>query len=263
MPEAARSWFYLLDDDQVAQVHGVLDRALAADGTAPLSEQAVHHIVGRSESSRHLLWTLDDSIVGYASLEPPHGEHPAMVEVAVDPAHRGTGIGRGLVREALAKGGEGARVWAHGDLPAARAVAAHLGLSSVRELLQLRRQLDRPELPDVVVPDGVILRTYAGAEDDAELLRVNAAAFDWHPEQGSWTEREIAERRAESWFDPEGLFIAADAGTGAVLGFHWTKVHPGRPPPRTPRRARPIRSSPGAPWSSGIPGRRRSPRRPR
>ncbi|WP_027503387.1 mycothiol synthase [Rhodococcus sp. UNC363MFTsu5.1] len=226
MPEAARSWFYLLDDDQVAQVHGVLDRALAADGTAPLSEQAVHHIAGKSELSRHLLWTLDDSIVGYASLEPPHGEHPAMVEVAVDPAHRGTKIGRGLVREALAKGGEGARVWAHGDLPAARAVAAHLGLRPVRELLQLRRPLDRPELPDVAVPDGVILRTYAGPEDDAELLRVNAAAFDWHPEQGSWTDREIAERRAESWFDPEGLFIAADAETGAFLGFHWTKVHP-------------------------------------
>ncbi|MFD4182245.1 mycothiol synthase [Rhodococcus sp. NPDC058514] len=218
------SWFSLLDDDQVAQVHGMLDRALAADGTAPLSEQAVHHIVGRSES-RHLLWTLDDVIVGYAGLEPPHAEHPAMVEAVVEPANRGNGIGRALVAEAVSHGGEGARVWAHGDLPAARAVAAHLGLRPIRELLQLRRPLDRPELPDVAVPDGVILRTYAGPQDDAELLRVNAAAFDWHPEQGSWTEREIAERRAEPWFDPAGLFVAADAETGAFLGFHWTKVH--------------------------------------
>ena len=29
-----------------------------------------------------------------------------------------------------------------------------------------------------------MVRTYAGAADDAELLRVNNAAFSWHPEQG-------------------------------------------------------------------------------
>jgi mycothiol synthase len=77
----------------------------------------------------------------------------------------------------------------------------------------------------VTVPDGVLLRTYAGPEDDAELLRVNNAAFSWHPEQGGWTEADVAERRGESWFDPEGLFLAFDSATKALLGFHWTKVH--------------------------------------
>ena len=55
---------------------------------------------------------------------------------------------------------------------------------------------------------GVRLRTYSGPDDDDELLRVNNAAFAWHPEQGGWTEADVAERRGESWFDPAGLFLA-------------------------------------------------------
>jgi mycothiol synthase len=71
----------------------------------------------------------------------------------------------------------------------------------------------------------VRIRTYSGQADDAELLRVNNAAFEWHPEQGGWTEADIAERRAEPWFDPAGLFMAVDHHSDKLLGFHWTKVH--------------------------------------
>jgi mycothiol synthase len=73
----------------------------------------------------------------------------------------------------------------------------------------------------------VRIETYSGPADDAELLRVNAAAFAWHPEQGGWTEADITERRGESWFDPAGVFMAVDERTGKLLGFHWTKVHSG------------------------------------
>ena len=81
------------------------------------------------------------------------------------------------------------------------------------------------DVPDVTVPDDVVIRTYAGPDDDAELLRVNNAAFAWHPEQGGWTGAELAERRAEAWFDPAGLFLALDRAEPRLLGFHWTKVH--------------------------------------
>ncbi len=80
-------------------------------------------------------------------------------------------------------------------------------------------------LPTVTVSAGVRIRTYSGPADDAELLRVNNAAFAWHPEQGGWTEADIAERRAEPWFDPAGLFMAVDEHSDQLLGFHWTKVH--------------------------------------
>ncbi|WP_430331014.1 mycothiol synthase [Rhodococcus sp. ACT016] len=216
-----------IDSPPVDAVRGVIERAASADGTAPVSEQAVHALAGTG-AARHLVCTAGGSVVGYAQLEPGHGDHPSMAEVVVDPAARGAGIGTQLVAEVLRAGGPGTRVWAHGNLPAAVAVAGRLGLVGARELLQLRRSLTTPELPEIVVPDGVTLRTYRGSEDDAELLRVNAAAFEWHPEQGSWTEREIAERRAEPWFDPEGLFLAFPtdgADADRLLGFHWTKVH--------------------------------------
>jgi len=212
--------------ERAQAVRDLIGRADAVDGTAPVSEQVIHSLT-RDSDARHLVEVADDVVAGYANLVPGHDEHPAMAEVVVDPGHRGRGLGGELVEAALTAGGDGARVWAHGDLPAARAVAHRLGLTGVRELLQLRRPLDVPALPAVEVPDSIVLRTYRGPSDDAELLRVNAAAFAWHPEQGRWTEVDVEERRAEAWFDPEGLFLAFDAAEPDVLlGFHWTKVHP-------------------------------------
>ncbi|MBF6349604.1 mycothiol synthase [Nocardia flavorosea] len=212
-------------------VSALLAAAAAADGVAPVSEQGLLALRGDSPV-RHLLAVRDGAVAGYAGLTPAHDEHPAMAEAAVAPAQRGLGIGRELVAAALAAGGGGARVWAHGKLPAAEAVADRLGLVAARELWQMRRSLATPQLPAVEVAPDIVVRHYAGPADDAELLRVNNAAFDWHPEQGGWTEAELAQRRAESWFDPAGLFLAfaADA-PGRLLGFHWTKVHHDENPP--------------------------------
>ncbi len=224
-------WSDRLDAGSAEQVRALLERAGEADGVAPISEQAVLSL-REPDTARHLLGLRDETVIGYANLVPAHGEHPAMAEVAVDPAARGIGYGTELVAAALEAGGAGARVWAHGNLPAARAVSARLGLTIARELWQMRRDLATGELPELTVPQDILLRTYAGPDDDAELLRVNNAAFAWHPEQGGWTEREIAVRRDEPWFDPAGLFLAMDAtDPGRLLGFHWTKVHTELDPP--------------------------------
>ncbi|MFI9506046.1 mycothiol synthase [Nocardia sp. NPDC052566] len=231
MGEVVLTWTERLDADAAATVRKLLDEATAADGVAPVSEQAILSLAEHGEA-RHLLATRDGVLTGYANLVPAHGEHPAMAEVAVDPAARGHGIGAALVTAALAEGGAGARVWAHGNRPAAQAVATRLRLHTARELWQMRRVLATPELPELTVPDDLTLRTYSGTTDDAELLRVNNAAFDWHPEQGGWTERDIQARRDEPWFDPAGLFLAAAADDpDRLLGFHWTKVHFDETPP--------------------------------
>jgi mycothiol synthase len=225
MADTTLHWIERVGADAARSVRDLLDRATAADGVAPVSEQAVLSLT-TAGTARHLLALRDDTIAGYVNLVPAHGEHSAMTEVAVDPAARDHGIGTQLVATALAEGGSGTRVWAHGNRPPAQAVAARLDLATVRELWQMRRPVATPELPELTVPQRIALRTYSGPADDAELLRVNNAAFAWHPEQGGWTERDIEARRNEPWFDPEGLFLATDAAEpGRLLGFHWTKVH--------------------------------------
>jgi mycothiol synthase len=215
------AWHSTLSEAEQRRIRDVVAAATATDGVAPVGDGVLRELP--HDRTRHLLADDGEGIVGYLNLAPATAEAPAMAEVVVHPDARRRGIGSALVRAGLAKGGDGTRIWAHGNLDAARGMAESLGLNSVRELLQMRRGL--ADLPEVTVAPGVRLRTYAGPADDAELLRVNNAAFSWHPEQGGWTEADIAERRAESWFDPEGLFLAFDDQTGGLLGFHWTKVH--------------------------------------
>ncbi|KUI46604.1 mycothiol synthase [Mycobacterium sp. GA-1199] len=213
------AWRTALSGDEQRRIRELIKSATAADGVAPVGEQVLRELP--HDRTRHLVASDDEDIVGYLNLAED-GES-AMAEAVVDPRSRRRGIGAALVRTGLAEGGGDARVWAHGNLEAARATAASLGLTVVRELLQMRRPLTG--LPPTPTPDGVRITTYSGPQDDAALLRVNNAAFVWHPEQGGWTEADIAERRGEPWFDPEGLFLAVDEDTDEVLGFHWTKIH--------------------------------------
>ncbi|MBD0861105.1 mycothiol synthase [Gordonia sp. zg691] len=213
--------------------HRLVHAATAADGVSPLSEGAVKAAEAEEDSPVVHVW----SDAGYANIVPGRDGEPSMIEAVVDPARRRRGHGRALLDAAFAAApepegagspdGPGVRVWAHGDLPGAVALAAAMGLQKRRELLQLRRPVGQGhELPELVVDPTISLRTYAGPADDAEILRVNNAAFDWHPEQGGWSTEEITERVTADWFDPEGLFLAFDADDpDRLLGFHWTKMH--------------------------------------
>jgi mycothiol synthase len=163
----------------------------------------------------------DGELVGVAWRR---GDDPAELYVA--PRFRGRGYGRRLASMALESGG----VWAHGTLPAARALAEALGIGPVRTLLQLRRDLTGPFVPEL--PDGVTIRTFVPGRDDEAFLAVNARAFAWHPEQGRLDLAGLAAEQAEDWFDPAGFFLAVpEEEADRVLGFHWTKVHPIDPTP--------------------------------
>lgn len=213
------TWRTTLSDADRQRIKALFDAAEAHDGTAAVGDQVLRELA--HDRTRHLVAEDGDVVVGYLDLVPAVEGAPAMAEVAVHPDARRRGIGSDLIRTGLAAGGAGARVWAHGNLEPAKATAAALGLVVARKLLQMRRSLS--DLPQAKVADGVLIRTYGGPGDDAELLRVNNAAFAWHPEQGGWTDADVAQRRGEVWFDPEGLFLAFDAG--GLLGFHWTKIH--------------------------------------
>ncbi|MFV8049287.1 mycothiol synthase [Mycobacterium sp. 48b] len=216
-------WRTGLSEAEQTGIRALIAAATEVDGVAPVGDQVLREL--GLDRTRHLLATDGADLVGYLNLAPAGEDDPPMAELVVHPQARRQGVGAALARAGLAEGAAGTRIWAHGNLEAARALAASLDLKAVRELLQMRRPLT--DLPPLRAAEGVRISTYAGPGDDAEILRVNNAAFSWHPEQGGWTEQEIAERRSEPWFDPEGLFEAFDERTGGLLGFHWTKAHDG------------------------------------
>jgi mycothiol synthase len=214
-------WRQRLSETEQDQVRALVTGAKAADQIAPVGDQVLRELP--HDRTGHLIATVDGAVRGYLNLTPSGAEAPAMAECVVDPDWRRRGIGTELIRAGLSEGGAQTRIWAHGNLEPARATAAALDLVVVRELLQMGRSLDG--LPPVPESPGIRMTTYSGPDDDAELLRVNNAAFAWHPEQGGWTDAEIAERRAEPWFDPSGIFLAFDEHSKKLAGFHWTKRH--------------------------------------
>ncbi|MGH1554191.1 mycothiol synthase [Streptomyces sp. L7] len=213
-----------LTPDQAGTVLALIAEAARTDGQPAVSEQGRLQLRGGARPGvSHLLLTLGEELVGYGQLEDTDPVEAPAAELLVHPSHRGHGHGRALGAALLAASGKRLRVWAHGGHPAARHLAQVLGLALFRELRQLRRSLADLELPEPVLPEGVTVRTFVPGADDAAWLAVNAAAFAHHPEQGSLTQRDLDDRKAEAWFDPQGFFLAERAGE--LVGFHWTKVH--------------------------------------
>ncbi|MFI9777646.1 mycothiol synthase [Streptomyces sp. NPDC051956] len=216
-----------LTPDQAEAVLEILVDAARADGQQAVSEQGRLQLRGGPrEGVRHFLLKLDRELIGYGQLEDTDPVEAPAAELVVHPAHRGHGHGRALGSALLGASGKRLRVWAHGGHSAARHLSQVLGLTLFRELRQMRRPLaEGPPLAEPVLPEGVVIRTFVPGEDDAAWLAVNAAAFAHHPEQGSLTQRDLDDRKAEPWFDPAGFFLAVREGDGEVIGFHWTKVH--------------------------------------
>lgn len=128
-----------------------------------------------------------------------------MSDLVGDAAAVGPGILRWRVPEATAE---------H------HAIAAAVGFDGSRTLAQMRRPLPAP------APPTVSTRAFVPGADDDEWLRVNNAAFAWHPEQSGWSAGQLAERLAESWVDLDGFLLHPDGPPGSpIAGFCWTKVH--------------------------------------
>ncbi len=95
------------------------------------------------------------TIAGYAHLATPD-DHDWQAEVVVHPAHRRQGVGGHLLAALTAaadQAGADLHVWAHGDTPAAAALADRYGFARQRMLWQMRRPLPSP------VPMSPLFRT--------------------------------------------------------------------------------------------------------
>lgn len=216
-----------LSPPEATRVRAIQAAATAADGVGPLSEQSLLSLGAPSGRVRHLLGYAGEQLTGYAQLDGPTAPD-ASGELVVDPDARRQGTGRALVDAAL-RAAPRARLWAHGRLPAAQALAASAGLVAVRELHKMARPLGEPDLDPAAsaLPAGFSARAFVPGKDEQAWLATNAAAFAHHPEQGRLALADLEERMAQPWFDATGfILVEADDSPGEVAAFHWTKVDP-------------------------------------
>jgi mycothiol synthase len=168
-----------------------------------------------------------DALVAYAALSlPVERGGDATGEVAVLPAADDPAWVRGEVLAHLADlaGALGAghvQVWSRrvhdGDLDAAAAA----GVPAERRLAVLGRSLPVDDGGPVPTPPaGVRIRAFTD-EDEAEVVRVLAAAYAGTPD-GGWDREAFRTKRGWDWFRSQDLLVA-DRGDGHLLGLHWLK----------------------------------------
>lgn len=146
------------------------------------------------------------------------------LDLLVAPDMRGEGLGGTMFAELLDRApGSETKAWVHGGPHSGRDAAEHLltraGFQPVRTLLRL--SLDGSALDGRPFHrHGLDLRTYS-PQDAPEIVRVNAAAFASHPEQGKLTLEQFLDITREPWFDPEDLLLLGDEH---VMAFTWVKT---------------------------------------
>ncbi|MDP3966992.1 MAG: mycothiol synthase [Nocardioides sp.] len=220
-----------LDSRLAETLDAIAAAAREDDGTDPLDEATRLALAHRAEDELTVWLAGPDGDDAFALLVDDD------LTLVTRPAARGQGWAAMLLAEVTAvTEGEGLTAWSHGDHPAAVRLAEEFGFTRARDLWVMRLP-DLTDLPPLEVPDGIRVRGYVES-DAAEVLRINAAAFADHPEQGRMDADDLARRMAEDWFDPAGLLVAedvvaggsggsggsGDAARGTLLGFHWTKL---------------------------------------
>lgn len=211
-----------VDEPTASELRALWRRAADADRVGAVSEAFRLAVGPPRDGVVHLLrFAGDDALVGYAQVAAT-GTPDAVAELVVDPGHRRQGHGRALLDAALDAGARS--VWAHGMLPAADALARAAGLVMTRSLHRMTRPLTADDAVDPALPEGFSVRAFVPGEDDETWVRLNAAAFASHPEQGRLTVADLHERMGQPWFDAAGFLLVVDEATDRVVAFHWTKV---------------------------------------
>jgi mycothiol synthase len=223
------------------ELAALVERVTDSDGDAPLSEGKRMQLTDGGEASGRwsgVLAYAGGELIGYAHLRwnAAAATPRAAVELVLDPGYRDQELELRLLAEARSAvavaGGGTLHAWAYRVTEPSQTAPARAGFALQRRLACMCRPLsETPAAP--APPGGMQLTAYrpgagdpqeaGSAGDDAELLRVNNAAFAGHPENGGWGEPELAALRAREWFDPEGVICAWWGGK--LAGFHWTKIH--------------------------------------
>ena len=209
-----------LSKSQQESLLALIKAAHDFDGTPPIAEHVLLHLRhGGDKSDSHIVFESNNQVIAYAHLDTTDLVAGPSVEAVVHPNHRGKGLGSMILREAIKVCGDKTRIWSHGDLPAAKAIAASLKLERLWSNLLMSKSLG--EIQSVV--SKYPIRTFIPDLDNQAFLSLNNKVFANYPDQGGWSEDDLRVRLNEEWFQKEGFFVAEDKG--GLIGFCWTKIH--------------------------------------
>jgi mycothiol synthase len=190
------------------------------DGTPPIAEHVLLHLRhGGDKSDSHLVIEENKEVIAYAHLDTTDLVAGPSVEAVVHPQHRGKGLGALILKEAIKICGNKTRIWSHGDLPAAKTIAASLNLERLWSNLLMSKSLGEIQPVTSKYP----IRTFIPSLDNQAFLALNNNVFANYPDQGGWSEDDLKVRLNEDWFEEEGFFVAEEKGE--LIGFCWTKIH--------------------------------------
>jgi mycothiol synthase len=209
-----------LSKSQQESVLSLIKAAHDFDGTPAIAEHVLLHLRhGGDKSDSHLVIEENKEVIAYAHLDTTDLVAGPSVEAVVHPQHRGKGLGLLILKEAIKICGKKTRIWSHGDLPAAKAIAASLKLERLWSNLLMSRSLGEIQ----PVTSKYSIRTFIPSLDNQAFLALNNKVFADYPDQGAWSEDDLKVRLNEDWFQKEGFFVAEDMGE--LIGFCWTKIH--------------------------------------
>ena len=209
-----------LSKSQQESVLALIKAAHDFDGTPAIAEHVLLHLRhGGDKSDSHLVIEENKEVIAYAHLDTTDLVAGPSVEAVVHPQHRGKGLGVLMLKEAIKICGDKTRIWSHGDLPAAKAIAASLKLERLWSNLLMSKSLGEIQPVTSKYP----IRTFIPGLDNQAFLALNNNVFANYPDQGGWSEDDLKVRLNESWFDDKGFFVAEDRGK--LIGFCWTKIH--------------------------------------
>ena len=204
------------------QVLSLIKAAQDSDNTPAIAEHVLLHLRhGGDKADSHLVVQKDNQVIGYAHLDKTDQVAGPSVELVIHPEHRGSGIGSELLKSAIEVCGNKIRLWSHGDLPQARALAQANNFTKVRTVIQMSKDLTEVS----PVNCDYQIRSFLPDLDNQAWLTLNNQTFANHPEQGNWSEADLSIRLNEDWFDEKGFFVAQDKDQ--LIGFCWTKIHGG------------------------------------
>ena len=209
-----------LSKSQQESVLALIKAAHDFDGTPPIAEHVLLHLRhGGDKSDSHIVFEEGNQVIAYAHLDTTDLVAGPSVEAVVHPNHRSNGLGALILKEAIKVCGDKTRIWSHGDLPAAKAIAASLKFERLWSNLLMSKSLGDIQPVTSKYP----IRTFMPDLDNQAFLSLNNKVFANYPDQGGWSEDDLRVRLNETWFDQKGFFVVEDKGE--LIGFCWTKIH--------------------------------------